>query len=79
MVFVAFAILATFGAAVVVLAVRDRNPFALAALGVLVLVSVDAVWRDLSRRRFGRASRAIVGLWVLATLVAGGAAALGVL
>ena len=60
----------TLGASMLVLAVRERNPYSLVALAVLGWVSVDVVWRDLRERRFGVASRAIVFLWCVAAAVA---------
>ncbi len=67
----------TLGASTLVFAVRERRPYALAALVVLAWVSADAVYRDLSRRRFGVASRVVVGLWVAAAGAAVLAARLG--
>jgi hypothetical protein len=44
---------------------------------VLIVMSCDAVWRDVRRRGFGPASRAIAGLWCLVALAAGAALWLG--
>ena len=73
----AIAAVLTLGASTLVFAVRERSPYALAALGVLAWVSADAVYRDLRQRRFGAASRVVVGLWAVATGAALPAARLG--
>jgi hypothetical protein len=52
------------GGSALVFAVRERNPYSIAALLVLAWLSADVVQRDLRRRRFGVASRAIAGLWL---------------
>lgn len=57
---------ATLGGSMLVLAVRERNPYSLVALAVLAWISVDLVWRDLSQRRFGVASRSVLLLWGVA-------------
>jgi hypothetical protein len=75
--FVGAAILVTFVAGIALFALAERNPFALAALALLVVMSGDAVWRDVRRRGFGTASRVIVGLWCLVALAAGAAVWLG--
>lgn len=74
---VAVAALVTVGASMLVFAVRERSPYALAALVLLGWVSVDAVYRDLRQRRFGVASRAVVGLWGAAAAAAVLASRLG--
>lgn len=63
--------LATGGAALLVLALGDRNLFAIAALLIVLWMSVDVLVR---RRRFGLLGGVIVTLWLLS-----GAAALGFL
>jgi hypothetical protein len=77
-VFVAGGIVATFGAAIVLMALRARNLFALAALALLVVMSGDVLQRDLRQRRLGRASRVVLALWSLVTLTAAGALTLGI-
>jgi hypothetical protein len=57
-------ILVTSGAGVLLMALRGRNPFVWVALLLLAGLSCDAVYRDLRQRRFGLASRAVVGVWV---------------
>ena len=68
--FVMAAVLATFGAAMLLLAVGERNGFAIAALALLLVMSADLVYRDLRRGRLGLAGGAIVGLWLLIGLIA---------
>ena len=68
--FVMATVLATFGAAIVLLAVGERNGFAIAALALLVVMSADFVYRDLRQGRLGLAGAAIVGLWLLIGLIA---------
>jgi D-serine dehydratase len=63
---VALLIFTTLGAALLVLALGDRNLFALAALAVVVLVSVDVVVRN----RLGLVSRVVLGLWCAAAALA---------
>jgi hypothetical protein len=74
---VAILSLATVGAAILLLAIHDRNYYALGALLILAGMSVDAVLRDLRHRRLGPASGLIVALWLLSALVAAGAARIG--
>jgi hypothetical protein len=74
---VAFASLSTFGAALLLLAWRSRNLFAIAALTVSFWVTADIARRDLVARRLGYASRALLGLWGLSLLGAGAAVWLG--
>ncbi|MCH2171046.1 hypothetical protein MK489_09705 [Myxococcota bacterium] len=47
----------------ILIALRDRNAFAISSLGLLALVSVDLLQRDLRERRFGFLSRSICLLW----------------
>jgi hypothetical protein len=61
---------ATLGGSMLLLAVRERNPYSLGALALLFWISVDQIWRDLSQRRFGVASRGVLLLWVVAAGVA---------
>lgn len=67
---VVVAAVATLGAAMLLLALRERNPYALFALALLAWISVDLAWRDLSQRRFGVASRSVLLLWSAAAGVA---------
>jgi len=63
---VAATILVTLVAAILVLAVGDRNPAAMAALLALVWMSADATLREIrSRRRLGLVGGAILAVWVL--------------
>jgi hypothetical protein len=68
--FVMAAVLATFGAAMVLLAVGERNGFAITALALLLVISADLVYRNLRRGRLGLAGGAIVGLWLMIGLIA---------
>ena len=68
---VLIATMSMFGAAVLLLALGDRNLFALAALAILVVGSVEGLVRDLRRRRLGAASMLILAVWLLSALVAG--------
>lgn len=70
---------AIFGAAVLLLAVRTRSFFAIAALLVLVVASAEALRSDLHRRRVGRAGGLILVLWTLSALLALAAARFGML
>ena len=73
MVIVAFAIFATLGAALVVLVLDDRNPFAMAAAAILVLGTLRAVVGVTRQGRLG--PLAWIGLaWWLASLAGGWAA-----
>ena len=63
------------GAWVSLLALRERNLFAAAALLLLIGMSAEAIWRDLRRRRLGAVSGAILGLW--AAIAATAALAVG--
>jgi hypothetical protein len=67
---VAGAIFMTLGTTAVLFAVVERNRFALGALAILLLMSVDAVVRDARRGRFGVVSRCVAGLWGLVCLAA---------
>ena len=77
-VLVAAAVGVTLGSTLLLLAVVERNFFAAAALFVLAGVSVDVVYRDLKRRRFGLLSRIVAGFWALSTLGAAAAIRWGV-
>jgi hypothetical protein len=68
----ATAIFVCLGAALWLLAVAERNPFAVAALLVLGIVSYEWMHRDRQRGRLGLASRSIAALW----LASGGVALL---
>jgi hypothetical protein len=74
---VGLAILVTFGAALLLLAVRERNLFAATALLVLLWMSVDVVVRDGRRGRLGLASRFVAGIWLACAAAAGAAVGLG--
>jgi hypothetical protein len=76
---VAAAVLVTFAAALLLLAVADRKLSAMAALALAFGASVDAAWREWrAQRRLGLASRALLGVWALATVVAFAANRLGI-
>jgi len=64
-----------FGALIMLMAFRTRSPFGVAALLVLVVVSIDAIRRE---QRFGLLTRSTVGFWVLAALAAAVGAHFGV-
>ena len=64
----------SFAVGAILIAFRDGNAFAMASLGLLALVSVDLLQRDLRARRFGFLSRSICVLWT----VSGGLAVLAV-
>ncbi len=66
--------LTTVGAALLTLALADRNLFAIGALLILLWLSVDILVR---RRRFGLAGGFIVALWALSGLAALGFHGLG--
>ena len=70
-------VVVVFVAAVALLAWRERNPLAAAALLGLVWMSVDAVSADVRRRRMGLAAGIVVGLWVAVAVVSGVAVAVG--
>ncbi|UCE87586.1 MAG: hypothetical protein JSU66_07690 [Deltaproteobacteria bacterium] len=74
---VAILSLVTFGSAILLLAIRTRNHFALAALVILAWLSADASRSDLRRRRLGPVSGLILAVWSTAGLVAVAAVALG--
>ncbi len=63
-------VLATIGAAVLLLAVGDRNAFAIAALLLMLGMSGEQLYRDLRRGRLGLAGASIACLWLLIGLVA---------
>jgi hypothetical protein len=71
---VLFAALTTFGAALLLLALKARSAYAIAALVVILGVSLDALRGPLRRRRFGIAGGSIVAFWLLSALLAGLAA-----
>jgi len=74
---VALLIASTFGAAILLFALRERSWPAIAALLVLLFASVRSVDRDLRRRRLGPAARLVLGLWSASLLIAVGLIALG--
>ena len=65
--------LASFGAALILLAVHSRNFFAMAALAIAFWVTFDIVRGDVGGRGLGYVAKALLGLWVLSALGAGGA------
>ena len=67
----------TLGAAMVLMALRG-NPFAVAALLALALMSADIVYRDV-RAGVGLATRAVVILWLLVAISAAIAGWFGIL
>lgn len=67
---VALLSLATFGAAILLVALDTRNQFAIAALALLAWMSGDVAWRDLRRRRLGPICALILALWLLSGLLA---------
>jgi hypothetical protein len=68
---VAAAIAVTLVAALLVLAVVDRNLYGMGALLALGWSSADATWRDLrARRRIGLVSGAILVVWALGAAAA---------
>jgi hypothetical protein len=68
---VAAAIAVTLVAALLVLAVVDRNLYGMGALLALGWMSVDATWRDLrARRRIGLVSGAVLAVWALGAAAA---------
>jgi hypothetical protein len=69
---------AALGAWILVLALRDRSPLAIAALALLALGTADLFQRDLRRRRFGPTARLATALWALSALAAASAVALGI-
>ncbi len=68
-----------FLAPVVVLALRDRSVFALAALAIMLVASVSALWRDWQQyRRPGPIGGTLLIVWVLTAGAAGAAAHYGI-
>jgi len=64
--------LSMFGATILLLAVGERNLFAVAALLILAAGSVEGVVREVRRRRrIGAVSKLILAVWLLSALVAG--------
>jgi len=61
----------TLGAALIVLAFADRNPFAAAALVLLLGMTLDLGWRARSRPRLRNLARGVGLLWLSATALAG--------
>ena len=74
---VAAGIFVTLGAALLLLALRERNPFALLALLLLARMSAEAVLREHRRRGWGLLAGALAALWALSILLFGVAVALG--
>lgn len=75
---VAVLIAATFGAALLLFALRLRNPFALAALALTIGVSLRGLEPSLRARRLRPAGAILLGLWTASGALAGGLIALGV-
>jgi hypothetical protein len=71
--------LVLFGALLLLFALRNRSPTALAGLALAFVMSVDACRRELRGGRFGLVGRSTLGLWVLSALAAWLAARLDVL
>ncbi len=69
--------LVTFGTGLVLLAARNRSPFAMVSIVLLVVISVESVQRDIRRRRFGPTSRITVGFWTVTGLCAAGVVRMG--
>ena len=73
-------VLAIFGAAMILLALEGRSPFAWVALLLVAGMSVEAFFRAVRRNgRPGFAGWVIVGLWILSGVVALAASRSGVL
>jgi hypothetical protein len=71
---VAFAVAVTLGGALLVAAVLTRNPVLWGAVGILALMSVDTLQRELrARRRLGVTNGAVLGLWLTSAGVAAAA------
>jgi len=68
--FVVLVIVAMFGAAALLLALRGRNYAAMAALALLGVMSADVMWTDLKSRRLGVLSGLVAGLWGLSGVAA---------
>jgi hypothetical protein len=75
--FAAVVVLVLLGAALLIFAARERNPFAAAALLGLAWISADAVRSSRRAGRLGAVGRAILALWALVAGVAAAALALG--
>jgi hypothetical protein len=73
MVLVAFAIFTTLGAALVVLVLDDRNPFALAAAAILIMATLNALIAMFRSRRIGPLGWLALAWW-LASIATGLAA-----
>lgn len=67
---VALTIFVSFGAALLVLGVVERRVPALAALAVLLVLSVDLVQRELRSRGFGLVTGSVLVFWGLSALAA---------
>jgi len=74
---VAIAIFVTLGTAVLLSALRARNPFALLALLLLAGMSGDVAFRELRSRGPGPACGIVLAFWGLSGACAVGAIALG--
>jgi hypothetical protein len=71
--------LVLFGALLLLIALRGHSPFALAGLALAVVISVDAVRRELQGGGFGLVGRSTLGFWLLSAIAAWLAARLDVL
>lgn len=66
-----FGVAVTLGAALLAAAVLTRNPVLWGALGILALISLDVLQRELrSRRRLGLSNRLLLLLWLASGVVA---------
>ena len=62
--------LVLFGALLLLIALRNRSPIALAGLALALVMSVDAVRREAQREGLGLVGRSIAGLWLLSAIAA---------
>jgi hypothetical protein len=70
--------LGTMGAAAIVLAFGDRNPFAALALLLVAGMSVDLGWRARRRRELRRIAASVGVLWLASVLLAAAALYFGI-
>lgn len=70
----AIATFGSFGSGALWLAFGERNPFAMAALAILALLSLDLWAREVRDGRFGLAARGLASFWALCLLGALGIA-----
>ena len=74
---VAGLVLATFGAGLVLMALLERNPFAVVGLLVAVWASAEPLFADWRRRRFGLVAGLVLTLWLAVAGIAATVVALG--